>query len=395
MNKGTIHVLIAMSLVGASAFAAKERVIRFQNHVRLGYDSNIYGTADAEGSAFLTDIVNLSGKMNFSSRTDALVYWQPEFQYRFDADPKFITYQDLYGRLNHAMSQRAFLTLSDRFRYQQKEGQTGLVGGGVQDFNQNYIENDLQGAIDYTLSSKNYLKVGGGYEVRVWDDSEYGKGTKNNDYNQLTADGSFIRQFKPNKTQGMAGINYVNNEFAGDRGGYDSVTVLGGVDQNFNKNVTGYGRLGWSFNTVDGKESYDTSSPYLQAGMEVNPTARTSFNGSMGYSMYRSENSVYNAQNRFNVGLGAKHDITAKISLVGSFTYSYSLYKSDYAADVDGTVDVPAGDVDDNYLTLALRCSYQVNRNNFLEAGYLYANRFSDFTDWDRNRVDLGWRLRL
>lgn len=69
MNKGTIHVLIAMSLVGASAFAAKERVIRFQNHVRLGYDSNIYGTADAEGSAFLTDIVNLSGKMNFSSRT--------------------------------------------------------------------------------------------------------------------------------------------------------------------------------------------------------------------------------------------------------------------------------------------------------------------------------------
>ena len=139
MNKKSLQLLVALTLVAATSFAAKERVVRFQNHLRVGYDDNIYNSANAQSSAFVTDIINLSGKFNFSSRTDALLYWQPEFQYRFDADPKFVTYQDLYGRLNHALSQRAFLTISDRFRYQQKDGQTGAA---LSTSNQNYIETD-------------------------------------------------------------------------------------------------------------------------------------------------------------------------------------------------------------------------------------------------------------
>ena len=102
MTNRTLQVLVALSLISASSFAAKERVIRFQNTVRLGYDDNIYQTVDGTGSAYVSDVINLSAKLNFSTRTDALIYWQPEFQYRFDADPKFITTQDLYVRLNHA-----------------------------------------------------------------------------------------------------------------------------------------------------------------------------------------------------------------------------------------------------------------------------------------------------
>ncbi len=391
MNKRTLFVLTGLALVSSTSFAAKERVIRFQNHVRLGYDDNIYGSEEEKGSGFITDIINLSAKVNFSSRTDALLYWQPEFQYRFDADPEMVNYQDLYGRLNHAVSQRAFLTLSDRFRYQQREGQAGLVGGGTDDTNSNYIENDFQGALDYTLNSVSYMKLGAGYDFRVWDDSTYGK-TAGNDFDRFNANGTYIRQLKPNKTQGTLGISYNDLSYNGSRGGYESMVFSGGVDQNFTPHVTGFGRVGFSLNNVDGGSlgsDNESTTPYFQAGLEVNPTSRTSLNGSLGYSLARSDNSVYNAQDQFSFGLGARHDLTAKISLATSLSFIHSNYDSKYSR--TGLLS----DATDDYFTLTLRGSYQVNRNNFLEAGYLFANRSSDFTDWSRNRVDVAWRLRL
>ncbi|MDF7808523.1 outer membrane beta-barrel protein [Pontiellaceae bacterium B12219] len=404
MTKSTLHVLAALSIVAGSSFAAKERVVRFQNQVRVGFDDNIYKTPDKTSSAFITDVINLSAKMNFSSRTDALLYWQPEFQYRFDADPKFITYQDLYARLNHAVSQRTFLTLSDRFRYQQKEGQTENPGaGGPSEYNQNYYENELLGAVDYTLNDVSGLRVGAGYEFRIWDDKTYGEwqgisgGTSDggNNYNLVSADGSYYRQLKPNKTQVMAGVNYAGLAYEGDRGGYDAVTPMLGVDQNFTPNVTGFGRLGYSFTSVDNVgSSSDTSAPYLKAGVEVSPSARTSVTTSLGYSLYRSENSYYNAQDQLSLSLGVRHDITAKIMLSGAFNYIYSNYKSDYV-----TYGASLPDSKDSYISLGLRASYQLNRNNFLELGYIYQNRMvssgSPLSEWDSNRVDCGWRLRL
>ena len=389
MNKRMLQVLFALSLFTVSSFAAKERVIRFQNNVRVGYDDNIYATSDKTGSAFVSDIINFSLKANFSSRTDFLLYWQPEFQYRLDGDPKTVMYQDLYGRLNHAISSKAFLTISDRFRYQQKEGQTGA---GLNPLSQNFIENDLKGSIDYNINTKSYMKLGAGYAFRVWEDENYGEGTRNNNYDQIDANGSYNRTIKPNRTEGSLAVQFRDLAYTGSRGGFTSTTFMGGLDQNFNPDVIGFGRLGVSLNQVDGgATSSDSASPYFQTGLEVNPNSRTSFNGSLGYSLARSENSVYNAQDRFSLGLGARQDLTAKISLATSLTYIFSYYDAKYS---NGTV-VGLQDAKDNYFTLTLRASYQINRNNFIEMGYLYANRASDFTDWNRNRIDMAWRLRL
>lgn len=392
MTKRSLQVCTVFLLIAASSYAAKENVIRFENTVRLGYDDNIYTTDDKTGSAFITDIINLSAKLNFSTRTDALLYWQPEFQYRFDADPGFITYQDLYAKLNHAISQRLFFTLSDRFRYQQKEGQVG----NVSDYNQNYFENDLMGALDYTLNDVSGLRGGADYVFRTWDDSDYGEGTQNNDFDKWALDGSYYRQVKPNKTQVMGGVNYTSLSYAGDRGGYDSTTLMVGADQNFSANTTGFGRLGWSFNDVDSNMGgSDSSSPYLQAGLEMNPSARSSYTTSIGYSMQRAENSYYNAQDQFNVRLAGRYDITAKINLSGSLQYIYSSYDGDYS-EVTGSPDA-----DDNYFSLGLRCAYQINRNNFVDLGYLFRTRTASteggvqLSDWDGNRFDVSWRLRL
>jgi hypothetical protein len=107
--------------------------------------------------------------------------------------------------------------------------------------------------------------------------------------------------------------------------------------------------------------------------------------------MYRSQNSDYNAQDRLNLGLGVRHDLTAKVSLASSLSYIFSYYDASYSTNDP----LDAEDFKDNYFTFTLRCSYQVNRNNFVEAGYLFATRSTDATDWGRNRVDVAWRLRL
>ena len=85
------------------------------------------------------------------------------------------------------------------------------------------------------------------------------------------------------------------------------------------------------------------------------------------------------------------HDITAKVSLSSSLRYIYSDYDSDYSR-VGGL----SGSAEDRYFVYSIRGSYQINRMNFIDAGYEYTDRDSDdFYDYNRNRVDIGWRLRL
>jgi len=398
MNRIKCFTLVALALGSATVFAAQDRSFHIQNSVRVGYDDNVYlSDANKQDTAFITDVVNISGELAFSDRSELELYWQPEFRYRLDADPKFITYQDLYARLSHALSQRTFLDLSDRFRYQEKDGQSDLG----QTENQNFFENDLMGALSFTLNSKSQIKLGGGYEFRIWDDDDYGEwnpGTRSgNNYNQLKADGSYVRELKADTTHGMAGVNYLHHEYDGDRGGFDSTTIYGGVDHSFNPNLLGTAQLGYSFSSVESSDglgsssSEDTSAPFLQAGLEYKAAERTSINGSVGYSLSQSQNSIYNASDAFDATLGVRHDLTGAISISSTLSYIFSAYDSKYSS-------YGLGDAEENYLRFLLRGSYQINRNNFVDIGYQYAFRDPDspfLIEYTRNRVDIGWRLRL
>jgi hypothetical protein len=392
MSKKTFYVLMAVLMVSIPGFSAQERVVTVQNSVRVGYDDNVYLRNDKTGSGFITDILTINGKFNMSGRTEALLYWQPELRYRFDADPKTVSYQDLYAKLDHAMSERTSLTISDRLRYQIRDGQSGTVSQE----DQNYLENSLLGAVNIDTSDTGKVKLGAGYDLRRWDDSTYGGGDKNNDWDKAQLDASYLQMLNQMKTTGILAVNYSDLEYNGDRGGYEAVSLIGGVDQVFNPTLTGFGRVGITASSVDnsGGSSTDSTTPYLDAGLDYRPSERTSLNGSFGYSIKQAENSVYNAQDEFNIRFGARHDLTGKISLAASISYIISQYKADYIY----KEIVGLGDADDNFFLFNLRATYQINRNNFLEAGYGYSNRSTDYaglTDYDRNVVDIGWRLRL
>jgi hypothetical protein len=156
--------------------------------------------------------------------------------------------------------------------------------------------------------------------------------------------------------------------------------------------MLGSANVGYSFSTVDSTAgSEDTSSPYVEAGLDYQPTDRTSFNGTLTYSLSQSENSVFNAADTFDLGLGIRHDITAKISCAASLSYIFAMYDSDYTA-------FGLDDAEEDYIRASVRGSYQINRNNFVDLGYAFSDRDSDSTllqQYSRNRVDIGWRLRF
>jgi len=361
--------------------------------VRVGYDDNVYGQVDGEDSVYVSDILNLSSTLNVSSRTKSMLYWQPEFKYRPDLeDDEFITSQNLYGKLDHELSQRLSLEITDHVRYQPKEGPSE-VSGAKDD--QQFIQNSLKAGVNYVLNPQSYLMFGAGHEIRFWDDDAYGKGDKNNNYDQVEVNGSFVRQLNADVTQGILGANYVDLQYEGDRGGYESVTVFAGVDHLFNPDLTGYARAGASFSTVESElDEADSTSPYFDAGLTLNPEGRTSIDiiGSLGFQAYRSENSLYNIQNRLNIGTSIRHDLTAKITLAAAVSYIKGFYESEFVTAQGASL----ADAEDNYVSFNVRCSYQINRNNFVELGYEYEDRFSsDFSEWDRNRVEAGWRVRL
>ena len=236
MSKKTFYVLMAVSMVSIPGFSAQERVVTVQNSVRVGYDDNIYRIKDKEGSGYITDILTINGKFNLSGRTEALLYWQPEVRYRFDGDPKTVMYQDLYAKLDHAMSKRTFLTLSDRFRYQDKDAQSGPT---LATTNENYIENDLKGAVDVDVAELSQVRFGAGYVLRKWDDSVYGQDL-GNDFDRYSLNGSYQRQLNQNKTIGVLSIDYTDHQYEGIRGGYQATSFIGGVDQTFNPNLAGF-----------------------------------------------------------------------------------------------------------------------------------------------------------
>ncbi|MBN2786554.1 MAG: outer membrane beta-barrel protein [Pontiellaceae bacterium] len=387
MSKKTVCLSAVAAMVSLSAFAEQESDVRILNLVRVGYDDNIYQTGNAQDTAEIMEMVNISGTVNFSGRSDAVFSYQPEVRYRFDGDPKGVSYQNAYGRFNHAVSERVYLTLSDRLRYQMRDGQDGLVSTT----DQSYLNNDLMAAADIMLSPKGKLKLGAGYELRRWDDDNYGK-TLGNNYDHYTVDASLVRVMNQAATSGMVGVNYQTYEYDGSRGSLDFVSLMAGADHTFSANMSGFGRVGATMSTVDTVTgSEDSATPYLDAGVDYSPSEDTGFNASVGYSVANAQNSFFNSQEKLRFGVGVRHDLTSKVSLSSSLAYIMGWYDSDYAASV-GVVDV-----EDQYMLLSVRGSYQINRNNFIELGYEYSDRSADalLTEFDRNRVDLGWRLRL
>ena len=139
--------------------AATSDSFTFSNYIRFGYDDNIYQeTNNEEESSYISDILNLSGKIQFSNRAELLLYWQPEIRYRFEAEEKALFLQDLYAKYINAINQSSKIQITDRYRYSELDAnQSG------DNASKEYAENDLKGSYNNQLNERNSINLSAGY----------------------------------------------------------------------------------------------------------------------------------------------------------------------------------------------------------------------------------------
>lgn len=393
--KKIIFIYVVAMLVVSHGHASESQNFTFSNYVRAGYDDNVYQSGNDElQSGYISDILNLSGKILFSNRSDLLLYWQPEVRYRFETEDKKLILQDFYASYQNALSQSTSLNISDRFRYSELDyNQTTEDRNNFSEASTEYGENNLQGALIHQLSDRNNLNVGASV-VNRRNDNDSANANRTRDFDRYGFSGLFLRNLDQDKQSVSLGYQHSNHEVDNDGGSMQSDTLFIGYDRVFNPRFISTMQLGYTDAEIEQSESggsSDSSNPFLELGLNYDVSERTRLNSSFSHSLRYTTRTAYNAEKRSDLLVSLTHDLTAKINLAVSVSYILSDFDVDFRR--------PGGDnnsVEDRSTILNIRSEYRINRNHFVEAGY--QGRFRDAeisADYERNRIYLGWKLQL
>ena len=375
--------------------AATSDSFTFSNYIRFGYDDNIYQeTNNEEESSYISDILNLSGKVQFSNRAELLLYWQPEIRYRFEAEEKALFLQDLYAKYINAINQSSKIQITDRYRYSELDAnQSG------DNASKEYAENDLKGSYNNQLNERNSINLSAGFTTRrnENDSSVY---SQTRDFDRYNLSRIIARNLDRDKRTVSLGYIFSEHEIENNAGGIESGTLFLGYDRIFNPQLLGSIQLGYTDAEIEQKNgnsnlsvTSDSSNPYFEIGFNYDLSERTSVSSSFNHSLRYSTTSTYNAEERSDWLIALSHDLTAKINLNVSFSY----VKADYESDFLREITTEYGDEDESTI-LNIRADYQINRNHFVELGYQGRSRNTEVLadgDYDRNRIYFGWKLQL
>jgi len=381
MKKRQLIIPILAGLVVGQIFAESESPLTVVNTLRLGYDDNVYRTSDdAQASAYLQDIIELSFRAALSERTDLI--FTSRFDYQSDKEGNF--YPSLYAVLTHSASPRLMLQLSDKLT-------SGNRTSSSEEGRYDYFENTLSFAPSYVLSPKDSLSAPVSYMIKRHDDEvDY------QDVDIITGGVSWKRELSPQRTWAAINLNQMWADYVNRDSTYDSTRLTTEISHTFNPEWHGNVEAGVTFDKTDftdnvGKNTTsDGTNPFFAAGLAYEPSPQTRFTADVSRQYKDSNNASYAGETSSALTLGAQHDFTAKI--MGKVTARFVESEYDRADNEAG-----GGDTTDEYFDLSVRMHYKINRINFLELGLRHRETSYDDGDhdWDQNMVDVGWRVEL
>lgn len=395
MNKYLTYTILGLFACASLIQAATSDSFTFSNYIRFGYDDNLYqDETDEIESSYISDILNLSGKLLFSNRSEILLYWQPELRYRFDAEEKALFLQDLYVSYHNSINQSSEIQITDRYRYSELDAnQSG------NEASREYAENVLKGSYRNQLNEKNSMNLSAGLTSRR-NDNDSSEFDKTRDFDRYNMAGVISRNLDRDKRTLSLGYNFTDHQIENNAGGIESGTLFLGYDRIFNPQLMGSIQLGYTDAEIEQKAGGANSSlisnstnPFYEIGFNYDLSERTQLSSSFSHSLRYTTTSLYNAEIRNDWLIALSHDLTAKINLAISFSYIDANYESDFLREVSAEEDK-----EDQSTVLNIRTEYQINRNHFVEVGYQGRSRtteISDNGDYDKNRIYLGWKLQL
>lgn len=386
--------LFALVALQGVVQAGESRPVQVNNRLRVEYDDNIYQTESDKTDSFKF-IEEVEFLVNFTlPQTFVSLRYRPSFVYWDKREPDHTDWQhegDFV--LNHTFSPRLALSVIDTLRRGvQPETTDNDVVVREED---NFYYNTLNGTLTYNLRPQTRVEVAGRYITLRYDDDSV---STNEDFD-LYVGGLTLRQQIVRETTVLGELRVESVDYNGFDRGSDSFIAGLGVEQVFSPNLLGSLSGGYQEKEFNDDAIETQTSPYGDASLTFLPSPATRITGGAGYSLFETDVFPYANQERTQVYMSLAHDLTARVSLylTGSWT------RGDY--DAEQSVEqntVKSGD--ENIGQISARATYKINRNHWLEAGWQYVDFDSGLEDsqgnnlresYVRNRVDVGWKTRF
>ncbi|HEY8240820.1 MAG TPA: outer membrane beta-barrel protein [Kiritimatiellia bacterium] len=384
------HGAIALSsfaMVALSAQAADEtRSFQVNNRLRVEYDDNVYERETDKTESFkvieeLEFLVNLNLPQTYIG-----LRYRPSFVWWDDREPDSEDwYHDFDLVLSHNVSDRLSLSAKDTLRF--GEQPQAIDRGSIIRENNDFLYNVADGKVNYLLNRKSRLEVGYRNTLLRYDDDEVAE-TEDFDIN---AAGATLRHQWKASTVLAADYRFETIEYEGPDRGSDSHYVGGGVEQTFSPSFLANARAGYQLKQFNADDIDDGNDPYFDASLTYLPSPRTRITGGAAYSMLEADVFPFANQDRSIIFLSLAHDLTAKVSLYASGSFQLSEYNAE-----EQVGDDIFEDGDEQTTQFGTRASYKITRNNSVEIGWQFLDLQSEFREeFDRNRVDVGWRVKI
>ncbi len=380
--------VLAASILAGVGYAAEESAQSFQvkNRFRVGWNDNVYETSKNQEESFviieeLEFVLNLDLEQTFLGAR-----YRPTFMWwdnRNPDDTDFHHEADLI--FAHNFTPRLSLSVKETLRI--AELPELIDRGTVARENDDYIYNLLDGVLGYKISDPTRLEFGGRYTLLRYDDNAV---AATDDYD-IYAAGVTLRHQLQRETALNGEVRMEQIEYDGPDRGSDTIYAGAGLEEIFSPNLVGSVRGGWQVKDFNNSDLGSEDSPYADVSLTYLPSPKTRLSGGLGYSLFESDIFPYASQDRTLTFLTLAHDLTARIQLFLAGSYQNSAYHSDEAIE-----DPNGSDGEEDVWQMSARSSYMVNRNNYLEAQISYMNFESELREeFDRTRIELGWRTQL
>lgn len=403
--KHWVHVFVMCALVmPLSAFAGEgAHTWRIINRLRIEYDDNIRQREEdtTESWKFINE---LEFQVNFNlEQTFVGLRYKPTFMWWENRDEESTDWHhDFDFILNHEFTPILFLSIKDTFRY--AELPELIERGDVVREDSNFIYNALHAELTYRWVPQTRLQVAGRYDLLRYDDDQV---ADRHDYDLYVFGLSLIHSVLQETSVGGE-FRYENQDYEDIIRDLDERRIQrdseayqfgGSVEHQFNPNMMGNARAGLQYKDYTDDEVSSETSPYISGALTYVPSPATRMTAGAGYLIFDGEVFPYVSQERTRLYASIAHDLTARITFTLAGNYTRAKYKEDQIpGEVRRRFEIQEGDQTENIYQLSTRLSYQVNHNNWLEAGWQFVELDTDIEgrdSYERNRFHIGWRARL
>lgn len=379
------------AMLSQIGFAASETAQNFQikNRFRVGWDDNVYEVEKDKTDSFkiieeLELLLNMDMEQTFFGAR-----YRPTFIFWGDRDPDDTDFHHEADIVfAHNFTPRLSLNAKNTLRI--AELPELIDRGTVVREKDDYTYNLIDGVLGYRLSDPTRIEVGGRYTILRYDEDAV---AETDDYD-IAAAGVTLRHQLQRETALSGDLRLEQTDYTDTESrSSESIFVGGGLEQIFSPNLVGSVRGGIQNKSFDDDAIDDENAPFGDISLTYLPSPKTRITGGVGYSMFEADVFPFASQDRLLSYISLSHDLTARIQLFLAGSYQNSQYDGDQTIDDPNTVPT---DGDEDVMQGSARLSYMLNRKNYLEASIQYLDFNSDLrNDFDRTRVELGWRTQL